>query len=401
LSRLQSVSRDALPPHERRFYDAVRAIRRRPVSGPFIVTMNSSPDLAARIAHLGHYFHSRGQADESILSLRVRSFIALIGARALDGTYEWGAWVNWALEAGIPQDTVDAIREGHNPGHLTAEEGLITELCTQLFTHDHRIQDATFRAALDRYGVQGVVELVVTLGYFAMIAFPLNAFEMQMSSEQKSSRKPFAPLGVRPVSAVDETRADIRTLTAGGPQPRIRALATHDDVPPEHQHFLDRIVRTRGWLSPAFQILMHTPDVAERIANIGAFLLYESVVPPATRALVGLIAARELDSDYVWQASVQAAREAGVNDELVGTLAHDQMPRTADKQQRVLFDFCRALLRGNHHVPEETYHACVREMGVRHLVQVTVTLGYFVMMGIITNAFDVAAEPQEDFKPLL
>jgi len=363
--------------------------------------MNSSPDLAARIAHLGHYFHSRGQADESILSLRVRSFIALIGARALDGTYEWGAWVNWALEAGIPQDTVDAIREGHNPGHLTAEEGLITELCTQLFTHDHRIQDATFRAALDRYGVQGVVELVVTLGYFAMIAFPLNAFEMQMSSEQKSSRKPFAPLGVRPVSAVDETRADIRTLTAGGPQPRIRALATHDDVPPEHQHFLDRIVRTRGWLSPAFQILMHTPDVAERIANIGAFLLYESVVPPATRALVGLIAARELDSDYVWQASVQAAREAGVNDELVGTLAHDQMPRTADKQQRVLFDFCRALLRGNHHVPEETYHACVREMGVRHLVQVTVTLGYFVMMGIITNAFDVAAEPQEDCKPLL
>ena len=49
MSRLAAVLRDALPEEQRRFYDAVRAIRRSPVSGPFIVTMNSSPDLAARI----------------------------------------------------------------------------------------------------------------------------------------------------------------------------------------------------------------------------------------------------------------------------------------------------------------------------------------------------------------
>ncbi|HEX6005265.1 MAG TPA: hypothetical protein VFZ14_14865, partial [Burkholderiales bacterium] len=84
MSRISPVAREALPEHQRRFYDAVRAIRRRPISGPFIVTMASSPDLAARIAHLGHYFHSRGQADESILPLRVRCFVALIGSRALD-----------------------------------------------------------------------------------------------------------------------------------------------------------------------------------------------------------------------------------------------------------------------------------------------------------------------------
>ena len=111
MARLGMVERDTLPEDERRFHDAVWAIRRRPISGPFIVTMNSSPDLAARFAHLGHYFHARGQADESIVSIRVRAFISLIGSRALDAPYEWAAWVNWALEAGIPQDTVDAIRE--------------------------------------------------------------------------------------------------------------------------------------------------------------------------------------------------------------------------------------------------------------------------------------------------
>ena len=84
MSRLAMVEREQLPESERRFYDAVKAIRRRPMSGPFIVTLNSSPDLASRFAHLGHYFHSRGQADESILSVRVRTFVALVGSRALD-----------------------------------------------------------------------------------------------------------------------------------------------------------------------------------------------------------------------------------------------------------------------------------------------------------------------------
>ena len=106
--RLSPLTREQLPEDQRRFFDAVRAIRRRPISGPFIVAINSSPDLASRFAHLGHYFHSRGQADESILSARVRTFVALVGSRALNVPYEWNAWVGWALEAGVPQDTVDA-----------------------------------------------------------------------------------------------------------------------------------------------------------------------------------------------------------------------------------------------------------------------------------------------------
>jgi len=205
LARLSAIERDVLPEEQRRFFDAVRWIRRRPVSGPFIVAMNSSPELAARIAHLGHYFHARGQADESILLMRVRSFVSVIGSRALDAPYEWAAWINWALEAGVPQETVDDVREGRTPRGLTAEDRLVADFCTQLFSADHRVRDATFDAALARFGVQGLVELVVTIGYFAMIALPLNAFEMEMSAEQKSQRKPFAPL---PVGGRPWTEAD-------------------------------------------------------------------------------------------------------------------------------------------------------------------------------------------------
>ena len=403
MARLSAVARDALPEDQRRFYDAVRAIRRSPVSGPFIVTMNSSPDLAARIAHLGHYFHARGQGDESIVSLRVRGFIALIGARALDGQYEWSAWVNWALEAGVPQDTVDAIREGRTPRNLTAEETLVNDFCVQLISGNHRVSTATYEAALEHFGVQGLVELVVTLGYFAMIALPLNAFEIEMAPEQKAKRKPFAPLLLLG-QPWNESEASSRTLPpisgSSGASPRVPLLSGHDDVAPEHQHFLDRVVRTRGWISGLFQVLLHTPDVAERVSHIGAFLLYESIVPPPVRALTALIAARELDCNYVWAACVGPARAGKVDAKVIDALEFGKPLTDLSAAERALFAFCHQILRGNHHVSEANYRAAVEQFGVPATVQIAVLLGYCVMVGLVANAFEVPLF-KDDSKPAL
>ena len=392
MGRLSAIPRDALPAHQRRFYDAVKAIRRRAVSGPFIVLMNSSPDLAARYAHLGHYFHARGQGDESIVSLRVRAYISLIGSRALDAPYEWAAWMNWALEAGVPQDTVDAIREGRSPANLTAEEALVTEFCTQLISGNHRISDSTFCAAKNHFGVQGVVELVVTLGYFAMIALPLNAFEISMTAEQMAMHKPFAPLAVTGALWVESgARSDLPSLNGSHrTTPRVKPLATHDDVAPEHQHFLDRIVRTRGCISPAFQVLLHTPDAAERVANIGAYFLYETALPSALKLLTWLIAARELDCDYTWHAAMHDARASGLSAALIDTLEQGKPLTSASAEQRVVIDFCHQLLRGNHHVGEKTYSAAVERFGIPATVQIAAVLGYIVMMSLIANAFEIA-----------
>jgi 4-carboxymuconolactone decarboxylase len=397
------VERESLPEGERRFHDAVKAIRRRPISGPFIVTMNSSPDLAARFAHLGHYFHARGQADESIVSIRVRSFISLIGSRALDAPYEWAAWVNWALEAGIPQDTVDAIREGRQPPNLTAEEKLLTELCTQMISGNHRVSDATFKDALDRFGVQGLVELVVTLGYFAMIALPLNAFEIEMSSAQQAQRKPFAPL---PVSGqpwnrsghVERPLPAISASAAGGA--RVPLLTRHDDLAPKDQHFLDRVIRTRGWISPAFGLLLHTPDVAERVAAIGEFFLYQTILPAAPKALAWLVTARELDCNYAWASGVAAARVAGIDPQLIDAIEHGKPLVRATDEEHTLIDFCYQLLRGNHHVNDATYDAVVSRFGMQKTVQISTAVGYVAMISLIVNPFDIPSVT-DDTRPAL
>ena len=397
MSRLFTIDREQLPAEQRRFFDAVKAIRRRPISGPFIVLMNSSPDLAARFAHLGHYFHSRGQADESILSLRVRGFVALVGARALDAPYEWSAWVGWALEAGVPPDTVDAIRERRTPPSLTTEDALVLDFCAQLMTDGHRVDDATYQAALGHFGVRGLVELVMSLGYFAMIAFPLNAFEMEMSPGQQALRKPYAPLVVAPNSdrsgdgreAPSFARREADRLNS-----RIPLIARHADLQAEHQHFFDRIVRTRGHVSRVFQVLLNSPDVADRVANVGAFLLYDTILPPRISILVWLITARELDCHYAWIAGVSDALEAGLPQGLIDAILRGSPPAAVSEEHGVVFAFCHQLLRGNHHVGEMTYSAAVARFGVAVTVQIAATLGYFAMLACVLNAFEV--EPDAD-----
>lgn len=392
MNRLPTLAREDLPEDQRRFYDAVKKIRRRPVSGPFIVLMNSSPDLAARFAHLGHYFHSRGQADESILSLRVRGFISLVGSRALDAPYEWAAWVNWALEAGVTQDTVDAIREGETPKNLTKEEALIVQFCTEMISGNHRLSNATFQSALDHFGSQGLVELVVTLGYFAMIALPLNAFEIEMTSAQKGMRKPFAPLTIKtaPYTDTSGSQPNLWPITSNVATAfRLPLFNEHQDLAPAHQHFIDRIVLTRGWLSPLFQVLLHTPDVADRISNIGDFFLYETALPPAVKVLTWLITARELDCNYVWISSVGSARASGISNELIDALEHGESLDLVAVEHRVLFDFCHQLLRGNHHVSENTYKKAIDQYGAPLTVQIAATVGYIVMISLLANTFDI------------
>jgi 4-carboxymuconolactone decarboxylase len=401
MSRVSIPDRDQLPLDERRFYDAVLAMRRSPISGPFIVLLNSSPDLAARFAQLGHYFHSRGQADESILAMRVRTFMAMIGSRALDAPYEWSAWVGWAIDAGVPQETVDAIRDRKPLDALTAEDSLVLEFCAQLVGGDHHVSNAVFAQAREHFGVQALVELVGTLGYFAMIAYPLNAFEMEMTAAQKAKRKPFEAL------RYDSQPKESLSVAPTGPlqmSPRTKAgsarlplVTEHEDLPPPLQHFFDRIVRNRGRVDAPYQVLLNSPDFAERVAYVASYFLYESPLAAVPKALTWLVTAREFDCAYAWQAARVLARKAGVEQRSIDALGNRDVPSSLNPEQRALCNFCHQLLRGNHHVNDATYQAVLEWLGLKAVVQVAATLGYVAMMSIIANAFelDVPSENPE------
>jgi len=175
--------------------------------------------------------------------------------------------------------------------------------------------------------------------------------------------------------------------------PRIPLVTRHGDLPAQNQHFFDRIMQTRGRIAAPFQVLLNSPDVADRVADVGEFLLYDTVLTPAVKTLTWLIAAREYDCDYEWAAGVRHARQAGVPDALIDAIRERKPLMGLTKEQALLVEFCHPLLRGNHHVSDAAYRAAVEHFGVAATVQIATTIGYFVMLAFVLNAFEVA--PQE------
>ena len=164
------LSRDDLPPESRYAFDEIEASRGR-VVGPFAVLLNS-PELARRIADAGAYVRF-----ESTISARVNELASLITAREFDCQYEWTAHQPQAEKVGIPVEVIAAIRERKPLQGLSAEDALVVDYSLEVL-RNHRVSEATFDAALTTFGVQGLIDLTATIGYYSMLAAALNSFEV-------------------------------------------------------------------------------------------------------------------------------------------------------------------------------------------------------------------------------
>jgi len=164
------TEREQVPEGGREAYDSI-AESRGHVGGPFGVLLNS-PEVAGRVGHLGAYVRF-----ESGLADPVRELAILTTAREFDCAYEWAAHEPIAREAGVRDEAIGAVAERAPTDELSDEESLVVRYGRHLFG-EHAVPDPLFEDAKTAFGVEDVVELTATMGYYSMIACVLNAFEV-------------------------------------------------------------------------------------------------------------------------------------------------------------------------------------------------------------------------------
>jgi 4-carboxymuconolactone decarboxylase len=171
-ARVPLISRrDEVAPEHQAVFDAIAASRGR-VAGPFAVLLHN-PEVAKRAAHLGAYLRF-----ESPLAGVDRELAVLATARAMDCRYEWAAHVPLARAAGVRGEAIAAIRARQAPAGLTPTETEIVAYAAGLLGA-HRVEAGLFEGLRKRLGAGGMVALTATVGYYAMIACTLNAFDVE------------------------------------------------------------------------------------------------------------------------------------------------------------------------------------------------------------------------------
>ena len=154
------------------------------VTGPWIALLRS-PELMKRTRGLSDYLRF-----ESVLPGYLREFVILMTARQWGQSYEWNAHYPLALDEGFSAKMAQAIAEGRRPEAMVEEEEILYDFCMEL-QRNHSVSDATYERAVERFGDQGVIEVVSLVGYYTMISMILNTAQTPLPPDAKPALAPF------------------------------------------------------------------------------------------------------------------------------------------------------------------------------------------------------------------
>ncbi len=179
--RLAKLTDDQLTPRQKELAARIAGKRGR-VRGPFLCWLHS-PELCDRVEALGAYVRF-----DCSLAEKLREFSILITARHWDAQHSWNAHIDKAIAAGMNAEVLQAIADRRTPVFTAEDERVFYQFCIEAL-EGHFVGDATFARALELFGNQGVVDIIGCLGNFSMLAFCLNAFQVDLDPARKP---PFA-----------------------------------------------------------------------------------------------------------------------------------------------------------------------------------------------------------------
>ena len=176
--RFKQIPPENLTPEQRVLADGVRSGPRGAVKnssaaspgalgGPFNVWLRT-PDIGNIIQQLGAAIRFR-----SSIPAKLNELAICITARKWTAQYEWHAHRKLAVDAGLDPAIADDIAHGRTPARMPVDEQIVYDVSTELH-NTGGLTDATYKRALDRFGEQGIVDLIAVNGYYTLVSFTLN-----------------------------------------------------------------------------------------------------------------------------------------------------------------------------------------------------------------------------------
>jgi 4-carboxymuconolactone decarboxylase len=153
-----------------------------------------------------------------------------------------------------------------------------------------------------------------------------------------------------------------------------------------------------------FLPLLRSPVLLERVAKVGEYLRFDSVLPVRVRELATCAVARHVGNQFEWLMHAPLALKAGVSQSTLDALREGARPRHLETEEEAALDFTQELLLRNG--SSDTTYAAVRDQfGEQGVVELATLVGYFAMVSWLMNVArtppqSTAAEPGLDAFPL-
>jgi 4-carboxymuconolactone decarboxylase len=174
---------------------------------------------------------------------------------------------------------------------------------------------------------------------------------------------------------------------------------SRDEMTKAQQKVLEAaIAGKRGTAPPPLLAWLHSPEMAQRAQHFGEFVRFETSLSPQLSELAILVTARFWTSHYEWYAHKREGLKAGIDPAVIDAIAKRARPELVDPKARAVYDFTHALHK-THAVPEPIFAAATKELGRQGVVELIGVLGYYTLVSMTLNAFEIGLPEGE--KPVL
>jgi len=171
----QIAFRERMPPlpaakmtdAQRKAAEEMIAGPRKGVKGPFVPLLRN-PELMDRLQKVGEYLRFQSSLDQ-----RISELVMLLVSRDWTQQFEWFVHVPLGRKAGISEDTIAALADGRRPVVMSEDEQVAYDFCEELL-RNKGVSETTYRRAVDRFGENGVIDMLGVAGYFTTVSMIMN-----------------------------------------------------------------------------------------------------------------------------------------------------------------------------------------------------------------------------------
>jgi 4-carboxymuconolactone decarboxylase len=161
-----------------------------------------------------------------------------------------------------------------------------------------------------------------------------------------------------------------------------------DTLFPDARTVWDKIAGKRGDVRGPYQILMHAPALAEKVADLGELLRFTSTLPGKERELAILATARALGAAFEWVMHEPFARREGVPPQTIEVIRSVGSLDALEPRERIIVELVRTLV-DSRVIPDDVYARALAELGTTLLVELVTLVGFYMMIALLLSGFEV------------
>jgi 4-carboxymuconolactone decarboxylase len=176
--------------------------------------------------------------------------------------------------------------------------------------------------------------------------------------------------------------------------PRLQPIDL-DALTPEQRAVADAIIfGPRGGLRGPFEAWLRSPGMAQPAQELGAYCRFGSSLPAHLSELAILLTGKHWKAQFEFWAHSRLATAAGLAPEVIEAIRTGQRPALDDPAAQTIYDFVTEYF-ATSRVTDATYRRAVDAFGEAGVVDLVGTVGYYGLVSMTLNVFEVSVPPGE------